>query len=145
MNETAQINQIKNYIHKCRLKGELGKLYIKAAQARNNYYGTSDYYFTDDDMDTFIMLASAWSAILRRAWRIFVVELEYEPFTFWNACVLLFVFEQNVLFQDWWAKEIKINKKLKTRIEKTSNPKFIKGIFTGMNWKQMHDELNKSR
>jgi hypothetical protein len=124
-------------------KSELGSFYVKCLEAMCRYCDTGmDYYFTDEDYDNFLMLASAWSAIMRKAWRIFVAEGDCEPFEYWNAFIQSFMLEQTILLNDQlW--NMKYHKKLKEKINKTSNPKFIEKMFTGMNWDWLHKELQK--
>lgn len=121
---------------------EYGDLYTKCVEARAKYTDTSqEYYYTDEDYDNFLMLASAWSAIIRRTWRVFVTNGECEPFEFWNAFVKTFTFNQRVLMLDQWNDMNKYHRKLKEKIDKTSNPKFIEKMFTGMDWNWLHREL----
>lgn len=110
---------------------ELMDLYTKARAAKTKFYSEVDYYFTDEDRDSLIMLASAFSAILRRTYRIFVTEQGLEPTAFWDAYIRFALFRQDVLFNEDWKKVFKLDKELHRLIKKTSNPRFVEKIFTG--------------
>lgn len=110
---------------------ELMDLYTKARAAKTKFYNEVDYYFTDEDRDSLIMLASAFSAMLRRTYRIFVTEQGYEPTSFWDSYIRFAVFRQSVMFDETWKKIFKLDKELPKLIKKTSNPKYIEKIFTG--------------
>lgn len=123
---------------------EHGNLYTKCLESRAKYYDSSqDYYYTDEDYDNFLMLASAWGAIIRKTWRIFIIDGNCEPFEFWNAYISTFTFNQHALMLDQWDNMNKYHKRLKEKINKTSNPKFIERMFTGVDWKWLHEELSK--
>lgn len=115
-------------------------LYIKCLDAKTKYYHT-DYYYTDEDYDNFLMLASAWSAIIRKAWRLFIKEGIAEPSEFWDAFIMAFIFTQTIFMNSQWENMNKYHKKLKDKIKRTSNPKFIEKMFTGMDWKCLLNEL----
>lgn len=135
---------IKTYLSNKMLGDELGNLYVKCKTIVYKYKMEYGYWFTnDEDIDCLIMLASAWSAIIRDTWRKFVMNGIIEPFEFWNAFIEVATFGQDVLFKEEWKKFLKQNKKLDARIKKTSNPKFIRKMFTGMDWKWLHTELQK--
>ncbi len=117
-----------------------GDLYKECYTAKVKYTDPSlNYYYTDEDYDNFIMLASAWSAIIRSAWRIFIINEHCEEFHFWNAFIKVFFLGQQVLMH--WDSLGKYHKRLKEKIRKTSNPKFIEKMFTGMNWKWLLTEM----
>ena len=121
---------------------ELMDLYTKARTAKTKFYNDDDYYFTDEDRDSLIMLASAFSAILRRTYRLFVIEQGYEPTSFWDAYIKFAVFTQYVLFSEDWKKIFKLDKELPKLIKKTSNPNYIEKIFTGdISLKWLKNEL----
>jgi len=110
---------------------EVIDLYTKARAAKIKFWHDTDDRFTDDERDSLIMLASAFSAILRRTYRLFVTEQGLEPTAFWDAYIRLAVFRQNVLFSEDWKKVFKLDEELHRLIKKTSNPEFIEKIFTG--------------
>ena len=111
---------------------EVIDLYTKARAAKIKFWhNTDDHRFTDDERDSLIMLASAFSAILRRTYRLFVTEQGLEPTAFWDAYIRFAVFRQNVLFNKDWKKVFKLDKELHRLIKKTSNSDFIEKIFTG--------------
>ena len=117
-------------------------LYTKCVEAKYKYTNPElNYYYTDEDYDNFIMLASAWSAIIRKTWTLFVKQGYFEPYEFWNAFINFFIFSQSVLLD--WDDIDKYHKKLVKKINKTSNPKFMKRLFTGMDWKWLYTELSK--
>lgn len=142
MNDNDKISQIKNYFSINFLNDELGDIYARCLEAKFKYTAIDDYYFTDDDRYSFIMLASAWSALLRKTWRIFITNMKYEPFMFWNAFIQVFIFQQRILLMDWWEKVFTYDEKLKNMISKTSNPAFIERMFTGLDWKWLLEELS---
>jgi len=143
MKNINKISHIKSYLVANQLTDELSAIYIHCCTAKSKYINDMDYLFTDEDRDNFIMLASAWSALLRRTWRIFIIEQKYEPYMFWDAFIQVFVFRPGVLFNDWWKDVLKYDKKLKKMISKTSNPKFMERMFTGLDWKWLYNELSK--
>lgn len=123
-----------------------GDLYAKCLEARAKYMDTElepEYYYTDEDYDDFLMLASAWSAIIRKTWRKFIADGDCEPFQFWNAFIGTSALYQAVLMGDQWEQMGKYHKTLQEKIRKTSNPGFIEKMFTGMDWKWLCDELSK--
>lgn len=120
-------------------------MYSKCLEARCKYYDFKlEYCYTDDDYDNFLMLASAWSAIIRKTWRLFIAEGDSEPFEFWNAFIDTFTFNQRVLMLDQWNEINKYHKNLKKKINKTSNPKFTEKMFVGMDWKWLCEELKST-
>lgn len=136
----SNIDKIENYLISSMY--EHGDLYAECLNARCKYTDISkNYFYTNEDYDNFLMLASAWSAIIRRAWRIFITDANCEPFEFWNAFIKVFTFNQRVLMLDQWNDMNKYHKELKEKINKTSNPKFIEKMFTGMDWKWLLEEL----
>ena len=141
MQEANKSNQIESYL--MRSMWEHDKLYIKCLEAKCKFYDKHDYYYTDEDYDNFLMLASAWSAIIRKAWRIFIIEGDCEPFEFWNAFIKVFTFNQRILMLDQWKNMNKYHRRLKDKISRTSNPDFIEKMFVGMDWKWLHNELSK--
>lgn len=119
-------------------------IYAKARAAKIRYF-EDDYYFTDTDRDSIIMLASAFSAILRRTYKLFVTEQGFEPTSFWDAYIQLALFRQHVMFDETWGKIFGLDKKLSQLIKKTSNPNFIEKIFTGdISLKWLQGELGSS-
>lgn len=77
--------------------------YLQCLEARYKYINPElDYYYTEKDYDNFLMVASAWSAIIRKTWRLFIIEGNCEPFEFWNAFVRVFVFKQHILMGGRW-------------------------------------------
>lgn len=118
--------------------------YAKCYEARYKYIDTNlEYYYTDEDYNNFLMLASAWSAIVRKAWRLFVLEGDCEPSEFWNGFIKTFTFNQSILMTQDWSNLNKYHKDLVKKIEKTSNPNFLKKMFTGFDWSELHKELKK--
>lgn len=101
----------------------------------------TDEFFNDDDREAFIMLASYWSALLRRAYRIFVKEMGYEPSKYWNAFIQCFVLRNTLLFHEQWKG--RLDDEFKRMINKTSNPKFMMRMFTGMDWSHLKEELER--
>lgn len=123
-----------------------GDLYVKCLQAKakyNNMELDPPYYYSDEDYDNFLMLASAWSAIIRKTWRRFIIDGDCEPFQFWNAFVKVATFNQTVLMIEQWSLLGKHHSDLKKKIAKTSNPEFIEKMFTGMDWNWLCAELSK--
>jgi len=110
---------------------ELMDLYTKARAAKTKFYNEVDYYFTDEDRDSLIMLASAFSAMLRQTYRIFVIDQGFELASFWDSYIVFALFRQHVMFEETWKKIFKLDKALLKLIRKTSNPNFIEKIFTG--------------
>lgn len=141
--KTKRISDIKRYFTENLVNQANAQVYTKSMEAKTNYIHDIDYYLIDEDRESLVMLASSWSALLRKTWRRFIVELEYEEFMFWNAFIQIFIFGQNILFQDQWQGIIKLDKKLSKMISKTSNPKFIEKVFTGMDWKWLRDNLTE--
>lgn len=138
-------NEIEQYLISQMFSEDLLGIYTTCKSANSKYTHIADYFFTDTDREHFIMLASAWSAILRKAYRIFVLEKRYEPFSCWNAFIKVAILRQNLLLDDIWKKRFKNEEKEKLlkMIRKTSNPRFIERMFTGFNWNQLLNELNK--
>ena len=58
--------------------------------------------------------------------------------------VKTFTFNQHVLMLDQWNDMNKYHRKLKEKIDKTSNPKFIEKMFTGMDWNWLYKSLAKN-
>ncbi len=102
---------------------EVIDLYTKARAAKIKFWHNTNDRFTDDERDSLIMLASAFSAILRRTYRIFVTEQGLEPTAFWDAYIRFAVFRQNVLFNEDWKKVFKLDKELHRLIKKNVKPK----------------------
>ena len=124
-------------------KLEIGDIILKCYEAKTKYSGIEDYYYTSEDYDNFIMLASCYQAILRKAWRLFVVEQNLEIFEFWNGFIRAFILQQRILLTDEWATMKKHHKELYEKIQKTSNPKFTEKMFVGFDWKWLMEELKK--
>lgn len=138
-----KIKEIEKFLYFNMFEPKLKNIYTECYTAFLKFAQT-EYLFTDEDRENLVMLASSWCAILRKTWRIFIVEKGYEPFRFWNAFITTITFKQNVLFREHWKKIFKDwDKDLLAMVNKTSNPNFIKRMFVGFNWNQLHQELNK--
>lgn len=137
------MDEIKHYFWNQSRCGDLSNIYTQCLIAKRQYFYDESYFFTDQDRDNLIMLASAWSALLRRAWRIFIQYKKYEKFKFWNAFISVFILSQHVLLDDCWRMIFKDDKEFMQLINKTSNPQFITKMFTGINWRWLISELNK--
>jgi len=128
----------------CKQLEEIMDIYAQARAAKLKFIYDDDYELSNGDIDSLIMLAAAYSAILRKAYRIFIIELGYEKASFWNAYIFFAVFRQHVLFDEVWKKTFENDKKLLGQIRKTSNPTFVEKTFTGdITWKWLLGELEK--
>ncbi len=123
---------------------EVMDIYAKASAARLKWYSNENYSFTDEDRDYLIMLASAYSAILRHTFKLFVTERGFESGSFWDAFIFFNICKQWVLFSDAWANAFRFDKELPRLIKRTSNPVLIEKIFTGdMSLKWLVGELSR--
>ena len=137
--------EIEHYLTTNMYEPELANIYTKCAEAKIEFGANIDYTFTDEDKNNFIKLASAWSAILRKAWRIFISEKEYNPDIFWDVFIQIFVLRQHVLMDDTWIGVFKNwDRDLLNMIRKTSNPKFIEKMFIGLDYKDLRKELENN-
>ena len=140
--DTGEIDKILAFI--CKQLEEIMDIYAQARVAKLKFIYDDDYELSNSDIDSLIMLASAYSALLRKAYRLFVRELGYERASFWDAYILFAIFRQSVLFDETWKKIFELDKELPRLIRKTSNPGFIEKIFTGnITWKWLLGELEK--
>lgn len=144
MTNNQKIAQIERYIRHNMISNGKDKVYVDTLVLLKEWKANNEYRFTDEDIDALIMLASGWSAVIRKAWRIFILEKEYEPFMLWNAYVKAVVLGQSIFCVDWWRKVFRMEPRLKERIEKTSDPEMIKMIMIGTNWKPLHEKLKES-
>lgn len=144
MTDNQKIAQIERYIRYNMTSNDKDKAYVHTRAVMQTWKEDNDYHFTDEDIDAIIMLLSGWSAVIRKAWRIFIVEKEYEPYMLWNAYVKAIVLGQAMFSVDWWREGLKIETRLKERIDKTSDPEMIKMIMIGTDWKSLHTKLKKS-
>ncbi len=139
------VNPITNVFQETFLDNDFMYFYRQARLAKYKYISNDNYNLSEDDKCNLITVASAWSASIRKAWRLFILSGKYEPFEFWNAFVSVFILGQNLLLDDMWVEVFKQDKEFLKLIKKTSNPKFIEKMFTGMDWKYLRSELNKMR
>lgn len=139
------VNPITNVFQETFLDNDFMYFYRQARLAKHKYISNDNYNLSEDDKCNLITVASAWSASIRKAWRLFILSGKYEPFEFWNAFVSVFILGQNLLLDDMWVEVFKQDKEFLKLIKKTSNPKFIEKMFTGMDWKYLRSKLNKMR
>lgn len=143
MDDNSKINHIKQYFILTDLQDEISSIHTHCYMAKCKYIHEPNYLFDDEDREKFIMLASSKTALLRRTWRRFIIDRDYEPYMFWNAFIDVYLFGPSLLFNDWWTNVIKNDNELKEMINKTHNPEFVEKIFTGFNWDWLYNELSK--
>lgn len=138
-------NEILEYLVKNCMDEEVCDIYTRARVAKIRYFQEDDYYFTSEDRYNTLMLASAWSAALRKTYRLFVKDMGFKRNSFWGAFIKFNIFHQHVLFDKRWEDVFKADKEWRRLIKKTHNAKFVEKMFHGdINTRWLYRELEKT-
>ncbi len=142
MEDLKEIKNISSYFVQNFIP-DMPNLYEKCYESVYKYKHT-DYEFTKEDKINLITLASYWSGLIKKAWRIFVDGMGYQKNSFWDALIQVFVFRQHIFFDNFWETLLKEDKEFQQLIDKTFNPEWIRKMFVGIDVKWLYKKFNDS-